>query len=148
MSGTFYIHDIFSDASKSDWSNFEQLLEDYDFVDWGASYASDIYVEDDKEQDRNMFYNNRLNDSYREIAISLPSTIRAELCYFIEQATSHKTNKIELVEKLIKPRDLFITFNYSFTLEDVYKIQKNRYCIFTKQFIVKKKSFLGMEINI
>lgn len=125
-SGTFYIPDIFSDASKSDWSNFEQLLEDYDFVDWGSSYASDIYVEDDKEQDRNMSYNNQLNDSYCEIAISLPSTIRTELCYFIEQATSHKTNTIDMVEKLIKPRDLFVTFNYSFTLENTYKIQKSQ----------------------
>lgn len=35
MEGAFYIPDIFSDASESDWSNFEQLLEDYDFVDLG-----------------------------------------------------------------------------------------------------------------
>lgn len=126
MSGSFNIPDIFSDASKSDWSNFEQLLEDYDFVDWGSSYASNIYVEDDKEQDRNMSYNNRLNDSYREIASFLPSTIRTELCSFIEEATSQRAYKIESVEKLIKPRDLFVTFNYSFTLEDLYKIQKTR----------------------
>ena len=84
MEGAFYIPDIFSDDSESDWSNFEQLLEDYDFVDWGSSYASDINVEDDKEQDRNMTYNNRLNDSYHMIAFSLQSTIRAELCNFIE----------------------------------------------------------------
>ena len=142
-SGTFYIHDIFSDASKSDWSNFEQLLEDYDFVDWGSSYASDIYVEDDKEQDRNMSYNNRLNDSYSEIAISLPSTIRAELCSFIEQATSHKTNKIEMVEKLIKPRDLFVTFNYSFTLEDIYKIQKTQILHIHKTIYSEDEIILG-----
>lgn len=70
MAGSFYIPDIFSDAFKSDWSNFEQLLEDYDFVDWGSSYISDIYVKDNREQDRNMSYNNRLNDSYHEIASS------------------------------------------------------------------------------
>lgn len=126
MAGSFSIPDIFSDASKSDWSNFEQLLEDYDFVDWGSSYASDIDVEDDKEQDRNMSYNNRLNDSYREIAYSLPSTIKAELCSFIEDATASKSNKIESVENLIKPRDLFVTFNYSFTLESVYNVQKTQ----------------------
>lgn len=126
MEGAFYIPDIFSDASESDWSNFEQLLEDYDFVDWGSSYASDINVEDDKEQDRNMTYNNRLNDSYHMISFSLPSTIRAELCNFIEEATSHKTNTIDMVDKLINPRDLFVTFNYSFTLEDIYNIQKSQ----------------------
>jgi len=124
MEGAFYIPDIFSDASESDWSNFEQLLEDYDFVNWGASYASDIDVEDEKEQDRNMSYNNRLNDSYREIASSLPSTIKTELCSFIQEAASQNAHKIESVEKLIKPRDLFVTFNYSFTLEDIYKIPK------------------------
>nr|WP_318741990.1 AbiH family protein [uncultured Treponema sp.] len=126
MEGAFYIPDIFSEASESDWSNFEQLLEDYDFVDWGAAYASDIYVEDDRQQDSNMSYNNRLNDSYREIASYLPSTIRTELCSFIEEATSHKASKIESVEKLIKPRDLFVTFNYSFTLEDLYKVKKTQ----------------------
>ena len=126
MAGAFFIPDIFNDASEDDWSNFEELLEDYDFVDWGSSYASNIYVEDDNQQDRNMSYNNRLNDSYREIAYSLPSTIKAELCSFIETATAHKSNKIESVENLIKPRDLFVTFNYSFTLEEVYKIKKNQ----------------------
>lgn len=126
MSGSFQISDIFSDASKSDWSNFEQLLEDYNFIEWGASYVTDIDVEDEKEQDRNMSYNNRLNDSYHEIAVSLPDIIKTELCSFIEEATSHKANKIELVENLIKPRDLFLTFNYSFTLEKVYKIQKKQ----------------------
>ena len=124
--GSFYIPDIFSDVSKSDWSNFEQLLEDYDFVDWGSSYAANIFVDDDKEQDRNMSYNNRLNDSYREIAYSRSSTIKNELCYFIEVATSKKTNKIESVEKLIKSRDLFVTFNYSFTLENLYKVHKTQ----------------------
>lgn len=99
MEGAFYIPDIFRDVSESDWSNFEQLLEDYDFVDWGSSYASNIYVEDDKEQDRNMSYNNRLNDSYREIASCLTSTIRTELCSFIEEATSQKAYTIETVEK-------------------------------------------------
>ena len=126
MSGSFNIPDIFNDASKSDWSNFEQLLEDYNFVEWGTSYVTDIDVEDEKEQDSNMSYNNRLNDSYREISISLPLTIRTELCYFIEQATSHRTNTIDMVDKLIKPRDLFVTFNYSFTLEEIYNIQKSQ----------------------
>lgn len=92
----------------------------------GASYDSNIYVEDDSEQDRNMSYNNRLNDSYREIATCLPSTIRTELCSFIEEATFHKAFKIESVAKLIKTQDLFVTFNYSFTLEDLYKVKKTQ----------------------
>lgn len=87
--------------------------------------------------------NNRLNDSYREIASCLTSTIRTELCSFIEEATSQKAYTIETVEKLIKPRDLFVTFNYSFTLEDLYKIQKTRILHIHKTIYSEDKIIFG-----
>lgn len=51
--GSFYLSDIFYETSEDEWNNFEELLEDYDFVHWGSSYSENIYVEDDKDQDRN-----------------------------------------------------------------------------------------------
>ena len=74
--GSFYLSDIFNETCEDEWNNFEELLEDYNFVHWGSSYSENIYVEDDKEQDRNMSYNNGLNEYFREISNLLPQKIK------------------------------------------------------------------------
>lgn len=128
MVGSFYIPDIFSETSDDDWNNFEELLEDYDFVHWGASYTENIYIDDDKEQDRNMPYNNGLNEYFREISNLLPQKIKKELCIFIEKETQNKVSKIEWIRKLFDEESFFINFNYSFLLENIYNISENKIC--------------------
>lgn len=128
MVGSFYIPDIFSETSDDDWNNFEELLEDYDFVHWGASYTENIYIDDDKEQDRNMSYNNGLNEYFREISNLLPQKIKKELCIFIEKETQNKVSKIEWIRKLFDEESFFINFNYSFLLENIYNISENKIC--------------------
>ena len=128
MVGSFYIPDIFSETSDDDWNNFEELLEDYDFVHWGASYTENIYIDDDKEQDRNMSYNNGLNEYFREISNLLSQKIKKELCIFIEKETQYKVSKIEWIRKLFDEESFFINFNYSFLLENIYNISENKIC--------------------
>lgn len=126
--GSFYLSDIFNETSEDEWNDFEELLGDYDFVHWGSSYSENIYVEDDKEQDRNMSHNNGLNDYFREISFLLPQKIKKELCVFIEKETQNNSSQKEWIKKLFDNESLFINFNYSFLLEKNYKISENKIC--------------------
>lgn len=126
--GSFYLSDIFNETSEDEWNNFEELLEDYDFVHWGASYTENIYIDDDKEQDRNMSFNNGLNDSFHKISNFLPQKIKKELCFFIGKATQYKATQKEWIGKLFTEENLFINFNYSFSLENIYNISKSKIC--------------------
>lgn len=146
-SGSFYIPDIFNDASEDDWNDFEKLLGNYEFVEWGGSYSANIHVKEDKEQDRNMSYNNRLNDSYEEIARNLPSILKSSLCNFIEEVTSSQKKMRTEVKGLLAKQDLFVTFNYSLLLEGIYNIEKEKILHIHRTFHAEENIIFGHNLT-
>ncbi len=129
--GQYNLYDFFSDVSEDEWNNFESSLEYIRFDDnmsWFDPHLSDDMS--DIEWDREFSRYSGFTDENIEIVSS--QTVKKALKYslnaFIRKETSKLKPASEVLKKIFaKGKDsLYITFNYSHTLEKVYGIEQQR----------------------
>lgn len=125
--GDFSLTKIFEDATDEDWNSFEELLGKYNFEEWASFYTESINQgETESIQEKKENWNKYQCENFYEINQKLSETLKKTLCTFISIQTSDKKKTKDVVTKNIKPMDLFITFNYSLLLENLYDINPKR----------------------
>ncbi len=128
--GSLNLSLYFDDNSDELWSDFENNLEFIDF-----KQATDFYSPDfsngmemsDKEWQREYSKGEALVDSYNEVPENfLPALCRALEDFIIKEYRNNKNvSKKTYFEKLLTNDSIYITFNYTKTLEDLYGINSN-----------------------
>lgn len=124
--GSLNLSDFFEDNSDELWSDFENNLEFIDFKQptdfYSPNFSGDLT---DKEWQREYSRGESLLDTYTEIPENFhPALCRALEDFIIEEYGNNKTvMKKNYFDKLITNDSIYITFNYTKTLEDVYGIK-------------------------
>jgi len=119
---------IISDTKGDAWKNLENTLGELNYSDFLTSNDECENTEDDW---KNAYFNED-NAKYIRNAVE---KIRDYFSDWINQIDISQVQPYSIFEKFInKQNDLFLTFNYTMTLENVYKIQsKNILHIHGKQ---------------
>lgn len=114
-----YFWEIYQSQKTDIWSDFENLLAKPDFNELEQIFEG--YEPDylsDHESDRNAIITQ----------VDLNGNLISSLYKLAKQA-EEKLNEVVAIQsntELFKPEDLFVNFNYTHTLEKVYRIQANR----------------------
>lgn len=126
IGSSFQIYDLFSDVDEGTWGDLENELPNIDFSSWASWFSSDLNLDlEDKEFDWEVARNKSLLEDFREIKEKLSNALSCALNDFILEATENKNHKKCKFKKLFGMVDKFITFNYSYILEDIYSINPN-----------------------
>ena len=124
IGSSFHISDLFSDVDESTWCDLENELPNIDFSAWASWFSSSLDSDlEDKEFDWEVARNKSLLEDFKEIKEKMLNALSCALNDFILDATENKISKQIEFEKLFSTTDKFITFNYSYTLENIYSIK-------------------------
>lgn len=123
--GSFRLIDYFGDDDDL-WSDFENNLEFIDFKETTDFYVGGLDPEwSDKEYDREISRRSALQDSFEEAPEKLYPALCTALSDFIVEETYDEKSVLDKYTRIMTNNDLYITFNYSKTLENLYKIPEN-----------------------
>lgn len=110
------------------WNDFENELEFVDFED-----ATDFFVGEftddmsDKEWEREYSRNSELLDSFEEAPANIyPALCQALSDFITEEYSRHIPKQKKYFKSIFDNNSVFITFNYTKILEDIYKIQDDK----------------------
>lgn len=103
-------------SNDSNWSDFEECLGKLNYQE-----VLDL-VEEDEEKPFHYYYN--LEDITRDLGTSLLLTISSTFSEWVEQIDISTVNR----KYAFFNDDLFLTFNYTSVLEDVYGISEDNIC--------------------
>lgn len=109
-----------SNLDDPNWNNFEDNLARIDF----DSQFDFVGTEDENHPSRQ--YDN-IEDRLEAVKTGLYE-IKTLFAEWVETIDISKVKPIERLSKEITSQDLFLNFNYTETLEDVYKINTNSVC--------------------
>ncbi len=116
-----YLMNLLSRTAEENWSDFEETLGRLDFDEDFEELPEQI----DRDGDRNYFHEAYQNE---DLASQLSGCVPQILDLFSEWVGTIDISKAKpkaAFRKLIDPsQDLFLNFNYTQTLEEVYGIQK------------------------
>lgn len=110
------------------WNDFENELEFIDFEE-ATDYIVGNFTDDmsDKEWDREYSRNSALLDSFAEAPANIyPALCQALSDFICKEYRKNSPNPKKYFESVFADDSIFITFNYTKTLEDTYKIQNER----------------------
>ena len=115
-----YLMNLLSRTAKEDWSDFEEALGHLNFHDDFSELPEQI----DRDGDRNYFHEAYQNeDLASQIAGCVPQ-ICSLFSDWVETIDVAGASPIAGFQRLINPsRDLFLNFNYTQTLEELYGAQ-------------------------
>ncbi|MBQ8680684.1 MAG: bacteriophage abortive infection AbiH family protein [Treponema sp.] len=120
--GSFSLKDYFPDDDDL-WSDFENNLEFIDFKESTDFFLGDLTPEmSDKEWERECSRRSALQDSFEEAPEKLYPALCTALSDFICKETSSKVSAQSKFSSIMTKNDIYITFNYSKTLENLYNI--------------------------
>lgn len=104
--------------SDENWSKLEENLGYLDISDY-FEYATDIY---DKEGDLDLSQTGENLDYVTGAFPLIAIEFKALLYDWISQINTEGVKKIHAIDNLFSKNDIFLTFNYTTTLEDIYEI--------------------------
>lgn len=110
------------------WNDFENELEFIDFEEVTNFFVGE-FTEDmsDKEWEREYSRNSALLDSFKEAPANIYPALCQSLSDFIcEEYNTHTPNQKKYFGSIFNDNSVFITFNYTKTLEDIYKISEDK----------------------
>lgn len=112
-------------VSGPNWEDFEEAMARYDYISFFDDCDMNTAIEDDDDDE--MYH-----AIYRreDIASDLGISIIEVKNFFAEWVDTIELNTIPQKRfcSLFAPEDLFLTFNYTETLEQIYKIQSSNIC--------------------
>lgn len=117
----FLISEAESNTEK--WSNIEASLANLNFDD--AFYFSEVF---DKDGDTDLWKTVLNNEDIASNLLIPTLTIQDLFSEWVETLDIHCAKAKKDFLKLIGQQDLFLTFNYTNTLEEIYNISKDRIC--------------------
>lgn len=123
--GSFRLIDFFDDDDDL-WSDFENNLEFIDFKESTDFYVGELNPEwSDKDYNREISRRSALQDSFEEAPEKLYLALCTALSDFIVEETDDDKPILNKYQNIMSKNDLYITFNYSKTLEKLYHIPKS-----------------------
>ena len=126
MIGDFELSHYFNGLDKKLWDDFENELENIDFGDQMEYYIADTNPDlPDGEFEHNVSLNAGFQESFEEALKVFHSALCQAISDFVIEATSGKIDKKSYFSDIMKSEDVFITFNYTRLLENVYKVDEN-----------------------
>ncbi|QOW60708.1 AbiH family protein [Treponema pedis] len=122
--GSLNLIDYFPVDDTSMWTDFENQLEYIDFYDIGSDYVNRLSAEmSDKEYERAYSINSSLQDSFEEVPKIMNDALCHALSEFLYEVEQEKIKKPKsYFDELFNHDDIFITFNYTNLLEELYNI--------------------------
>jgi hypothetical protein len=111
------------------WTDFENELEFIDFEEEVSYFTDDISLEmEDKAFDRAMSRNSALQESFEEASRTMRSVLCTALSDFVCKMTDKNKSPKDHFNNLFKTNDVFLTFNYTKILENIYNIKNSNIC--------------------
>lgn len=122
----FELSMYFNDLTEDLWSDFENQLEFIDFEDAMDFYVSEVNSDDsDREFERAISRNSDLQESFEEALNTLHAALCQALSNFVCKATQKKMQAKSYFSDDFGKNDIFITFNYTKVLENIYCIKSD-----------------------
>lgn len=123
----FDLSDYFTGLDTKQWKDFENELESINFERQMEDYVADIKVNaSDRDFDFNVNLNSSLQDSFEEAMYTFYPTLCEAISNFVIEATSGSIARKTYFSDIMRPEDVFITFNYTKLLEKLYMIKEKQ----------------------
>ena len=125
MIGDFELSHYFNGLDKKLWNDFENELENIDFEEQMDYFIADTNPDlPDNELAHNVTLNSGFQESFEEALDNFYPALCEAMSTFVIEATNGKIDAKSYFSNIIKPEDVFITFNYTKLLEKVYKVDE------------------------
>ena len=124
----FSLFEFFNNEDESLWSDFENRLGEVDYEGVVSDYSSDLTDDlSDKEWDWASSNNSYLCEVFEDILTKFKPCLCQAVSDFVLNAVTYdkKLKKTKFSKEFIKD-SIFVTFNYSKTLEKIYAIEDKR----------------------
>ena len=127
IDGTFSLSDFFNNEDETLWSDFENRLGEVDYEETGSYYSYDLTEElSDKEWDRASSNNRYLCEEFESVVIRFKPCLCQAVSDFVTEAVDYDQTLVKKeFSKLFSSEDLFVSFNYTKTLEELYEIAES-----------------------
>lgn len=113
-----FIKQLLCDADGDKWSNLEASIGEIDFENYMLDYESDDNDDDDEWHET--YFNESSAIALINPILEIPEYFNEWISSFNVKETMAKNDFLKLIDK---NSDLFLSFNYTLTLEDVYKVR-------------------------
>lgn len=123
----FELSHYFNGLSDDLWTDFENQLENIDFVEEMDYFVDDINLDlSDRDFERTMSRNSSIQESFYEgLEIFQPALCTA-VSDFVAEATKKCVSEKEYFKNLFTDGDIFVNFNYTDLLENLYGVDKSK----------------------
>ena len=128
VSTSFSLATFFLGENEDLWADFENRLDKVQYVAVGAEFSEDLTKDrSDKDWDQAEKYNKTLCDEFEETVSNFKSKLcRAVSDFIIEAVKCNKPYKRTIFSNVFSGKDLFVSFNYTRTLEEIYGIKREQ----------------------
>ena len=121
-----YIVTIIDSCEKGDWSDLETHLGNAIFEELSEElFLTDFESDDEKEFCHNFYNNEDISSHILDVFVSLEDLF-ADLVNESLSMLSYESVAREHIKQLIFDDSVFLTFNYTRTLEEAYKIEDDK----------------------
>lgn len=131
----------YGNTSNNEWKNIEKSVGEFDYSEFEYLYIDES--EDDKEYRAN-WINEDIFSPYIDVLTEIPN-------YFSEWINQINLDNISInqnIQRYFDDNTYFLCFNYTDTLEEVYKINRKNICYIHGKASDKNKIFFGHGNNL
>lgn len=128
VSTSFSLATFFLEENEDLWADFENRLDKVHYEAYGAEFSEDLTKErSDEDWDQSEKYNKALCDEFEETVSNFKSKLCRAVSDFVIDAVNHNTpSKSTAFSNVFSEKDLFVSFNYTRTLEKIYGIKREQ----------------------
>ena len=119
-----YIVNIIDSCGAGDWAEFESYLGEEIFSNFLWDIQEYTLEEDDKEIFHKTYNNEDVAQSISNVFMELPNLFND----WVKSLKTLEYTRIPEVSQVLDRHSLYLTFNYTFTLEKAYDIPSDRIC--------------------